>query len=146
MVNSLFGFPQNNFDPLVGDTLKVFYYSFLIPLPVLIVFKNLKRVKIKNVVFITLFLFFTIFNFGFPKANNENLDLAIKSNVENTLFCEINSIFIEPTFITENKIECSEINPGNKITTGIQNIPIFSTFLYSLFFVCSLLRVKRNEK
>ena len=146
MVNSIFGFPQNNFDPLVGDTLKVFYYSFLIPLPVLIVFKNLKRVKIKNVVFVTLFLFFTIFNFGFPKANNENLDLAIKSNVENTLFCEINSIFIEPTFITENKIECSEINPGDKITTGIQNIPIFSTFLYSLFFACSLLRVKRNEK
>ena len=45
MVNSLFGFPQNNFDPLVGDTLKVFYYSFLIPLPVLIVFKKFKTCK-----------------------------------------------------------------------------------------------------
>ena len=146
IINSIFGFPQNNFDPLVGDTLKVFYYSFLIPLPVLIVFKNLKRLKIKNMLFLILFIAFTIFNLGFPKANNEKFDLAIKSNVENTLFCEINSLFIEPTFITENKIECSEINPGNKISTSIRRIPIFSTCLYFLFFVCSLSRIKKNEK
>ena len=146
IINSIFGFPQNNFDPLVGDTLKVFYYSFLIPLPVLIVFKNLKRLKIKNMLFLILFIAFTIFNLGFPKANNEMFDLAIKSNVENTLFCEINSLFIEPTFITENKIECLEINPGNEISTSIRRIPIFSTCLYFLFFVCSLSRIKKNEK
>lgn len=146
LINSLFGFPQNNFDPLVGDTLKVFYYSFLIPLPILIIFKNLKRIKIKNLIFVILFTLFTIINLGFPKSNNENLDLAIKSKVENTVLCEVNKIFIEPTFITDNNIDCQEIDPGNKINTGIIKIPLFSTMLYIVFFIYSLFRIKKDDK
>ena len=36
LINTIFGFPQNNFDPSFGDTYKVFYYSFLIPFQLLL--------------------------------------------------------------------------------------------------------------
>ena len=81
LVNTIFGFPQNNFDPNVGDTFKVFYYSFLIPFPVIMIFNNIDFKKIKkNYLFILLFIGFTFINLGFPKANNEYLDLELKKS------------------------------------------------------------------
>ena len=71
LVNTIFGFPQNNFDPRTGDTFKVFYYSFLIPYPIIFVLKNIKLKKIKHILLISTFIFFTIINLGFPKSNSE---------------------------------------------------------------------------
>ena len=92
LINTIFGFPQNNFDPSFGDTYKVFYYSFLIPFSIIFLLKNINIKNFKNIVFILVFLLFTFVNLGFPKSNNENLDLEIKESVENTVFCELNKI------------------------------------------------------
>ena len=57
------------------------------------------------VLFILLFIGFTFINLGFPKANNEYLDLELKNRVENTMFCELNRTIFQRSFITDNTVE-----------------------------------------
>ena len=139
-------FPQNNFDPNVGDTFKVFYYSFLIPFPVIMIFKNIDFKKIKNYLFILLFIGFTFINLGFPKANNEYLDLELKNRVENTMFCELNRTIFQRSFITDNTVECSDSKYGGKIKTDIENIPYISLGLLILHLFISLKSFLKYEK
>lgn len=146
ILNAVFGFPQNNFDPNVGDTFKVFYYSFLIPFPIIMIFKNIDFKKIKNYFFILLFIFFTYINLGFPKSNNEYLDLELKKRVENTLFCELNRAIFQTSFITENIIECKDIKNNGKIKTNFVHIPYISLGLFFLHLFLSLKVLFRNEK
>tara|TARA_B100000902_G_scaffold59643_1_gene66735 strand:+ start:16623 stop:18263 length:1641 start_codon:yes stop_codon:yes gene_type:complete len=122
------GFPQNNFDPNTGDTFKVFYYSFLIPYPIIIILKNINT-NIKNIIFVTFFFIFSLVNLGFPKANDENLDLEIIYNVENTIFCEVNKGVIEKSFITANKVNCQNEEINGPVKTKLINIPYVSVLM-----------------
>ena len=146
LVNTIFGFPQNNFDPNVGDTFKVFYYSFLIPFPIIMIFNNIDFKKIKNYLFVLLFIGFTFINLGFPKANNEYLDLELKNRVENTMFCELNRTIFQRSFITDYTVECRDSKYGGKIKTDIENIPYISLGLLILHLFISLKSFLKYEK
>ncbi|MDC3103754.1 hypothetical protein OA408_03215 [Acidimicrobiaceae bacterium] len=145
LANTILGFPQNNFDPTVGDTYKVFYYSFLIPFSIIIVLNNVNLKKIRNIVLIFLFILFTFINFGFPKSNNEDLDLEIKENVENMVFCEINKDAFESSFITEVKIECLNQTIEGPIKTDIKKIPFISIILLFFSSIMLFISTKKNE-
>ena len=108
----------------------MFYYSFLIPFSIIVVLKNINIKNFKNIVFILVFLLFTFVNLGFPKSNNENLDLEIKESVENTVFCELNKNIIENSFITEVKVQCIDQNVFGPIKTDIKKCLSF------LYFYC----------
>lgn len=146
LINTIFGFPQNNFDPSVGDTYKVFYYSFLIPFSIIVVLKNINFNNYKNIIFVLVFLIFSFVNLGFPKSNNENLDLEIKEILENTLFCELNKNIIENSFITEAKVQCIDQNVSGSIKTDLKKVPFFSLFLLILSSALSFISLKKNEK
>ena len=101
-----FGIPENNFDPLVGDTLKPFYYSFisLITISYLICFLLKKnKSSFSLIVLIVLILFFI---YGFPKANNSNLDMNLSETNKITFFCEINQAYLEIALLEKDNINC----------------------------------------
>ena len=100
-----FGIPENNFDPLVGDTLKPFYYSFisLITISYLICFL-LKKTNLY--LFGNLYSFCFILYIWFSKANNSVLDSNLSEVNKLTFFCEINQIYLELALIEKENIDC----------------------------------------
>jgi hypothetical protein len=146
LINAILGFPQNNFDPNVADTFKVFYYSFLIPFSLLVIINNINFKKINNILLIIAFTIFSFINLGFPKVNDEKFDQFLIQSVENSLFCEVNSTFIEPTLAYENKINCIKFVPSGNISTNFQRIPYVSFLLFSFSSSLIFLKVKNDKK
>ena len=93
---SAFGIPFNHFDPLVGDTLKTNYYSFLIGVSVIFltssIFKKINFRKLILLIFLPI-LFFTAL--GFPKINQEKIDFYLEEKIQISPFCSVISIFSE---------------------------------------------------
>lgn len=106
---SSFGIPENNFDPNVGDTVKVFYYGFLISISlsyllVTIFEKNSKFVKFYILIFTVIFFFIT----GFPKANNTYLDYSIAKTNSQTVLCPVNNIFLNNMLLEKEGLNCED--------------------------------------
>lgn len=146
LINSIFGFPQNNFDPAVADTFKVFYYSFLIPFPLIIILKNLNLKKLINLLSIVTFIVFTFINLGFPKINNEILDSKITVSVQNNVLCEINKKFIEQTLVINKEIICKDSRETGSVSTSIKHTPYMSTSLFILINVLILSKIRKDEE
>jgi len=106
LLNS-FGIPENNFDPLVGDTLKPFYYSFLTIISfAYISIKYLhSNFKTTILVFVLLTILF-MFIYGFPKENNTKLDYDLKEHNAKTIFCQFNKIYLKTALIENKDINC----------------------------------------
>ena len=146
LINTIFGFPQNNFDPTKADTFKVFYYSFLVPFPLIIILKNINLRKIINILSLSIFVSFTFINLGFPKINNEILDSKITSSVENNVLCEVNKVFIEPTLINNKTITCNKTPSTGRIATTLERIPYVSSSLFLLISALILSKIRKNEE
>lgn len=111
---SSFGVPENNFDPKVGDTVKVFYYGFLFSIAFSFLFISfLKNNNLINYSLAISAICIFIFILGFPKANNTYLDYSIKKVNEHTVICELNSIILNYMLIESNSIKCED---SNKVT------------------------------
>lgn len=145
LINSIFGIPQNNFDPAVADTFKVFYYSFLIPFPILIIFKNMNLKNVRNIFIITIFIIFTFINLGFPKINDEQLDSKLTTSIENTVLCEFNKTYMEPTLASGDKLLCRDTKISGSVATNFVKIPYISSFLLLISTLLILLKLK-DEK
>jgi hypothetical protein len=88
LLNSL-GFPDKNFDPLKGDTLKVSYYAFFIAISFVFLLCELfkKYPPLIKILPLLIFIFF-LFLLGFPKSNYANINDNIDSKIELSIFCE----------------------------------------------------------
>ena len=88
LLNSL-GFPDRNFDPTKGDTLKVSYYAFFIALSFVFLLCELFK-KYPNLLKVLPVLFFVCFLFllGFPKTDYSNINENIDTKIELSLFCK----------------------------------------------------------
>ena len=81
-LSSLGLFPTKNYDPLVGDSAKTFYYSFFIGISFVIVLNIfLKFVKKYDRVFTILIVMFFAFIIGLPTSFND--DVINEKNVKN---------------------------------------------------------------
>lgn len=145
LINSIYGFPQNNFDPNVADTFKVFYYVFLIPFPLVVILKNINFYKFKNILFVIFFTVFSFINLGFPKINDEKFDQVLTTSIENKLFCELNKTFIEQTLVAGNYIQCKKFEPSGSIKTEFKNIPFSSLILFTMSIFHILLKIKKKS-
>lgn len=87
LFHSITGIPKNNFDPLVGDTFKPLYYSFVM----IFSFAFLIICYLKNRTFGFLFVFtyvlIVIFLMGFPKNYNYEVQVDLVPKIQNSLFC-----------------------------------------------------------
>ena len=84
------GFPENNFDPNIGDTLKPLYYSFLIVIGMSFLTAEISSNKIKASILLAISLPLFMFLYGFPKNYTDNLNVEINELNSYSLFCKIN--------------------------------------------------------
>lgn len=144
-------FGTNNYDPLVGDSVKVFYYSiFVIYSFVFILSEIFKRINFGKVLFLgflnILFLFFIGFPFSFSEETNNHM------NYKNSYLptCEINEPIIENLFsVDENNLDCEKIFLEEEvfypvtvlqqidITFSFSRIPIFNIIILILLMIIS---------
>lgn len=94
LIHVITGYPKNNFDPLVGDTFKPLYYSFVLLLSAAFLIAKLSqenRFKFKHLLLYSLIIFFIL---GFPKNENLQIDNFFIEKIENSNFCEIDKNFL----------------------------------------------------
>jgi len=136
IVHVISGFPKNNFDPTKGDTLKPFYYSFLICLAFVFLVINLLEKRGFYSILLIPYIIFMLFLFGFPKELDNQRNALLDVNSESTI-CEINNFFISEYKESTN---CSSNLIGNdkdlfvKFSKKIVNVPINLFFLVFLLF------------
>ena len=106
VVNNVFGFPQNTFDPTRADTFKTFYFSFLIILSFSFVVSQFFQNKRKKRLYLVIYFLVIFFILGFPKANNDEFDFKISENNKYSLTCEINSLFLNNTLFETSNLDC----------------------------------------
>ena len=110
VINNVFGFPQNTFDPTRADTFKTFYFSFLIILSFSFVVSQFFQDKRKKGLYLIVYFLVIFFILGFPKANNDEFDFKISENNKYSLTCNLNSVFLKNTLFETSNIDCPSLD------------------------------------
>ena len=99
-INSL-GIPSPNFNPSLGDTFKVFYYSFLISIAfTLVTAKVLDKLKFFKMLFVILWICIIFFVAGHPKKIDQGFSENLIFSNQYSSFCEVNNfLFFENELI-----------------------------------------------
>jgi len=143
-VNAYFGFPQMNYDPNTSDTFKVFYYSYLLTIPFCLIINRIKLSTRSLFLILVYVLFFTV-NLGFPKQNTEELDKNIVIQVENSITCNLYKNVIEPTLISNKKIDCNNSSKKKiEVSLETRNFPIFNNLFFILLFVLIFFKLPKQ--
>lgn len=141
------GFPENNFDPLVGDTLKPFYYSFFLIITIGFTISEISRTKLRSIFLIAFFIPVLMYTYGFPKNYSEDSIVVLNQINSFSTFCKVNSSVFN--FLGDSEIKCedkeSEIRNYNKYKNfsyfefmpnlHIMNLLIFTFIVFSLFYL-----------
>tara|TARA_B110000008_G_scaffold273686_1_gene308335 strand:- start:2944 stop:4608 length:1665 start_codon:yes stop_codon:yes gene_type:complete len=155
-LSSLGYFGTNNYDPLVSDTFKTFYFSFLIILSFSIVLSEIlsKNVFRKILILTTSLLF--LFYLGFPMDydDQKEIDIIYKNSLLPT--CNINAPVVNILLNVESQINCNTISNYKEVfypTTVVKdikikvvNIPFINMFSLLLLFVLRVVQAKPFRK
>tara|TARA_B100000902_G_scaffold211740_1_gene201348 strand:- start:2578 stop:4227 length:1650 start_codon:yes stop_codon:yes gene_type:complete len=141
------GFPENNFDPLIGDTLKPFYYSFFLIIAIGFTITEIAKTKLRSIILLTLIFPIFMYIYGFPKNfSNESRDVLNQVNSYSTFCVMNNNIF---NFVNSSEIKCENKPLGvknyNKYESynafnlmpnlHIVNFSIFFLIIFSLVYL-----------
>jgi hypothetical protein len=151
VVISALGIFGNNFDPNIGDSVKVFYFSFLLllafPISFCLLLEYIKKgTKTLTIVLLILFLFIL----GFPHAYGQETQDAFLSKNSKLVTCEINYPIIDNIFGFDEEKQCddSKLNEfiyktdfSNNFKFVFKNIP----FVNLAVLIASLLRINIYE-
>ena len=85
-----------------------FYYSYLLVIPLCLIINKIKFSSRSCSINCLYFIF--AFNLGFPKQNNEDFDKKILSQVEASITCFLDKNIFEPTFISDQTIDCNNLS------------------------------------
>ena len=147
-------FGTNNYDPLVGDSVKVYYYSFFVVISFIFILSEIfRRIKFGKFLFLgftfLMFLFFIGFPFSFSDETKNNLNYK-NSNLP---MCEINHPIIknfysleydelncEKTFTEEEKFYPIRYLEKINLTLSIYRMPILNILTLVLLIIVSFKR------
>ena len=145
------GFPINNFNPLLGDTLKPIYYSYFACLAAVFLIANIIEEKKWKILFLIPYTLIILFILGFPKSSNDYTngtyyrDFITINNY--SPFCEVNEYLYLNKSLTTNDHYCDKNESGFQrtdnliILDGFNNKPKYkfgNTFLGLLSLFSSL--------
>jgi hypothetical protein len=147
-LSSLGYFGTNNYDPLVSDTFKTFYFSFLIVLSFSITLSEILSINIfrKTIILVTPLLF--LFYLGFPMDYGEQkeIDIIYKNSLLPT--CTINTPVVSGLLNIEREMSCTSISNYKEVFYPITvvddikirlvKIPFINMFSLLLLFVLSV--------
>lgn len=106
-IQSVLGFPQNNFDPLVGDSVKPYYYGYFTCMAFLFIAIQIFNKSNKSKILIFPYIFFMLFLIGFPKANDSEYSRSISQVNSYSSLCEVNKPIIKSTSGNSDYLQCS---------------------------------------
>ena len=89
LFHSISGLPKNNFDPLVGDTFKPLYYSFVLIFSFTILVAILLSEKYKRFFYLGIYCLLIIFIIGFPKSSEFEVSQDMAEKIEISIFCPV---------------------------------------------------------
>jgi hypothetical protein len=92
LFHSITGIPKNNFDPLVGDTFKPLYYSFVLIFSFTILIATILSEKYKKIFNLAIYIILIIFILGFPKNNEFVPDINMIQKIQSSMFCPIEKL------------------------------------------------------
>ena len=106
IIQSVFGFPSKNYDPLVGDSIKPYYYGYFLCLGFLFlciqIFNERKKIKLILLPYVLLILFIL----GFPKLNSTEYESGIAQVNSYSSFCKLNKPIIQITSDNKDLLQC----------------------------------------
>lgn len=149
LIHAITGYPTNNFDPLVGDTFKPLYYSFVYLFSfsfAIGLLANKNKIKFTHLV---IYCTLIIFILGFPKNNYEEINYSFVNKIENSLFCEIEkSIYLEETEFKH--IECGSENnvfsSKHFFNNNLAHKPLNLFLIFSNLIILSFCLLERRIK
>lgn len=107
LFHSITGIPKNNFDPLVGDTFKPLYYSFVFLFSFAFLIALLLKEKFYRTLYLGLYCLLIVFILGFPKNDNFAGNIEMAQKIQISQFC-----FIEKSVYLQNSefenIQCKD--------------------------------------
>ena len=146
LIHAITGYPTNNFDPLVGDTFKPLYYSFVMLFSVsfmVSIFSEKNSFKIRHLLLYGLLIVFIL---GFPKNDYSEVDGSFLQKVENSIFCELEkNIYLENTIHTNLvcKNNTDQTNT-NFFISDISHKPVNLFFIFANVLVLTFLLLENN--
>jgi len=149
LIHVITGYPNNNFDPLVGDTFKPLYYSFVFLFSfsfTISLLANKNRIKLSHLL---IYCGLIIFILGFPKNNFEEVNYSFVKKIENSIFCEIErNVYLEDTEF--KNIECNSaknVSSSNHFFSNkVSHKPVNLLLIFSNFMVLSYCLLERKIK
>ena len=149
LIHAITGYPKNNFDPLVGDTFKPLYYSFVCLFSFSFTISLLANKNKINYSHLLIYCGLIIFILGFPKNNYDEVNYSFVNKIENSFFCEIEkNIYLEETEF--NNIECN--SEKNNLTNQhffnnkLSHKPLNLFLIISNFMILSYCLLERKIK
>lgn len=149
LIHVITGFPNNNFDPLAGDTFKPLYYSFVFLFSfsfTISLLANKNKIKFSHLL---IYCGLIIFILGFPKNNFEEINYSFVIKIENSIFCEIErSVYLEDTEF--KNIECNSVkntsSSNHFFSNNVSHKPINLLIIILNFLVLSYCLLERKIK
>ena len=124
LIINAFGYPSLNFDPLVGDTFKAHYYSFLYATSFIFICAIfIKRHKLLSMVLLSILSVLSIFIMGFPKESDTSIYYyqTYRSNI--SPLCSLTTNF----FSDNQDADCNK--PQNTCLHNVYSNKISSTVI-----------------
>lgn len=123
LFHSITGIPKNNFDPLVGDTFKPLYYSFVLIFSFAFLIISLLKNKTFGFIFIFIYVLIVIFLMGFPKNYDYDVQVDLVPKIQNSLFCNFERDYYLKNSDFEN-LDC--INKIKKSLSSYEEVSAIS--------------------
>ena len=148
LIMTVGGFPVPNWDPLVGDTIKPFYYSFFIFISVAFLISKYLSNSFKAAVFLFLYIPLSMYIIGFPKGDVDD-QLLYQTN-QYSYLCEVNPYYFKGLDEFDNK-NCNskniETDPYEREVISINRFPKFKIFnsLLILFLAISIFNLQKSK-
>ena len=122
LIHVITGFPENNFDPEIGDTLKPFYYSFFIIIAFSFTISELVKNKLRSILALFLLIPVFLFIFGFPRQL-ENITASDIQQVNLfSEFCNVNNLI----FNLDMKDNCQTFDTQKIKSNEYENFKSFT--------------------
>ncbi len=113
LIHVISGFPENNFDPLIGDTLKPIYYSFFIIFAFSFCIAEMTKNSLRSFFILAILIPIFLYIYGFPKNYlPKDLELLNETNSYSSL-CKINRFVFNIALDSDSENLCELNNPSN---------------------------------
>ena len=149
LFHSITGIPKNNFDPLVGDTFKPLYYSFVFIFSFAFLIAIMLKERKFRQFYIVLYCFVIFFILGFPKNSDFVPKTHMLQSIQTSVYCPVEKlIYLDGTDFEDmncsKSISFSEDSELSMYRNKIEHKPVNLFFLILNFI--SMAYLTKNKK